>query len=284
MKGVYLTVFILMALIVSPGCSGSNSNTAEANANIEQPSPFAHITDPKEALAEGDRLFDDNQTELAIEAYRQAVKLDPDLADAHFKLGIAYGLIESQIEQAAYTGDATSIPGEGDSGKGKSSSQKAFEKAVEAYKKWLEANPKDDVAQFNLGRSYNKLNKDDKAEDAFREAVKLKPEDSEYQTELGAILVKLAKYQEALDPLKKAVDQDPENSRAADLLEDAEAGRKRINFSQPANDAKANSNANANANTASNANSSTKPVNAAPKPTKETEKDKAPPRPANKPK
>ncbi len=64
----------------------------------------------------------------------------------------------------------------------------------------------------------------------MRQAVKLKPEDSEYLTELGAILIKLAQYQEAVTFLKKAVKLDENNSQAEQLLEKAEAGRKRIDF------------------------------------------------------
>ena len=80
-----------------------------------------------------------------------------------------------QGEKQAGMADAN-LPENADSKKSapKPNSQKEFEKAVAAYKKLLAASPKDDVAQFNLGRAYNKLNQDDDAEEAFRAAVKLK--------------------------------------------------------------------------------------------------------------
>jgi Flp pilus assembly protein TadD len=238
------------------GCRRTAENSNAENANVAE-NPFANITDANEALAEGNRLFDENQTELAVQAYKQAVKLDPDLGEGWFKLGIAYSLLEMAAQQS---GDK--VIGESDS-KAKPSSQKAFEKAVEAYKKWLEANPNDDVAWFNRGRAYAKLLKDDEAEKAFRQAVKLKPNEVEYLTELGGILIRLAKYHEALDPLKKAVDLDPENVRAQELLEDAEAGRQRLDYVAPNNTNKANSNssANANANVSANSNSNSAPRN-----------------------
>ena len=71
-----------------------------ANANVATESPFAGITDANAALAEGNRLLDENDTQMAIEAYKQAVLLDPDLAEAHFKLGISYALLEMQMEQS----------------------------------------------------------------------------------------------------------------------------------------------------------------------------------------
>ena len=97
---------------------------------------------------------------------------------------------------------------------------------------------------------------------AFRQAVKLKPDDTEYQTELGAILIKLAKYHEAIDPLKKAVDLDETNVRAQELLDDAEAGRQRLDYVAPksnSNLSNANANANANANMSANSNSNSAP-------------------------
>src|SRR5580765_331577 len=271
MKQVVIFIVFILIAAASFGCSGGAANSAEAeNTNTE--SPFANITDDNVALAEGNRLMDENQTEMAIEAFKQAVKLNPDLAEAHFQLGIAYSLLELQMQQA---GEVTN------DGKAKTNSQKAFEHAVVAYKKWLEANPNDDAAQFNLGRTYAKLNKDEEAEKAFRQAVKLKPDDTEYQTELGAVLIKLAKYHEAIDPLKKAIELDDQNVRAQDLLEDAEAGRQRLDYVSPKNTNTNSSNsnsANSNANMSSNSNSNSvaKPPAANTAPRSEPPKEKKP--------
>lgn len=247
------------------GCrkAATNSN-ADANSNAAAVSPFAEITDANAAFAEGNRLFDDNQTELAIAAYKRAVEIDPDFAEAYFKMGIAYALIE---KEAMRTGTGDIVPGETSGNRSvKPNSEKMFERAVTAYKKLIAASPDDSTAHFNLARAYNKLNKDEEAERSFEQAVKLKPDDVEYQTELGGIRIKLAKYHEALVPLKKALELDPENPEAEELLEEAQAGAKRVDFSQPDNtNKKANTNsmanANTNANVAGNSNSVVKPAN-----------------------
>ena len=240
-----LALVVICALSLACSRRGGDAN---ANANAGAENEFAQITDANQALQMGSDLLENNETEKAIDALTRATELNPDLGDAWFKLGIAYGLIEKQ--QAL---DAQSdVNASGDAQKqGKPNSEKAFKKAIEAYKKAIDQNPQDDVAFFNMGRAYNKLNEDQEAAKALKQAVKLKPDDSDYQTELGAILIKLAQYHEAIPPLKKALEIDPENSRAADLLEDAEAGRNRIDYSSP----KGNSNANANANSNSNSNS-----------------------------
>jgi tetratricopeptide (TPR) repeat protein len=246
--------FTSCAALLQFGCGGSG-NTNQVNTNAPTPAvntnsnvaaqstPLPEFTDADTAFAEGNKLFDANKTEMAIEAYNQAVKLNPEFAEAWFKLGVSYALIEKQNEVEALNEEvdesATPTPTPKKSKSSKNSkekiirtkdSEKAFEKAVAAYKKIVAKNDKDDAAFYNLGRSYNKLDEDEDAEKALRQAVKLKPDDTLYQTELGAILIKLAQYAEAVKALKKALEIDAENSEAAELLDKAEAGKKRIDF------------------------------------------------------
>lgn len=252
---LFVAPFVFGTLNCSSASTANNSISANLNSetNVNAPAPAANeetqkikvketplptFTDASEAMAEGDKFFDQSENGKAIEAFQQAVKLNPELAEAYFKLGITYSLWEKENASAADTPveEPTPTKPTKSSKKGKkdeavkTESDKAFENAVKAYKKILAKNPKDDVAQFNIGRSYNKLNEDREAEKALRLAVKLKPEDSEYQTELGAILVKLAQYEEAVSALKKSLKLDENNSQAEELLEKAEAGRKRVDF------------------------------------------------------
>ena len=246
MRRLLLTIGILL-LLVSAGCSGG-AGSDDANQNADTASELSEINDANIALAEGNRFLDTGETDKAIEALSHAVKLNPDLAEAWFKLGIAYGLAEKRDETLETADRETNADPKKPT---KTNSEKAFEKAVAAYKKIVAANSDDDVAYFNLGRAYNKLNEDEDAAKALRQAVKIKPDDTEYQTELGAILIKLAQYHEAIPPLRKALELDPENIRAQDLLEDAEAGRSRVNYSStPKDDKKKDDNSNTNSNTA----------------------------------
>ncbi|PYS99377.1 MAG: hypothetical protein DMF63_12230 [Acidobacteria bacterium] len=241
-----LLVLGFSVVLVSAGCTRSAPN--ETNENSAAATELSQFTDPNLALAEGTKFLDTGETDKAIDALSQAVKLNPELGEAWFKLGIAYALAEKRDETLETTRPESSS---NDKKPTKTNSEKAFEKAVAAYKKITSQNDQDDVAYFNLGRAYNKLNEDEDAAKALKQAVKLKPDDTEYQTELGAILIKLAQYHEAIAPLKKALELDPDNIRAQELLEDAEAGRSRVNYaSTPKKPSNSNASSNSNSNTA----------------------------------
>ncbi len=255
MKKVFIFLFLTALVFSSSNCTTDTTaeNSNQVNANLElaataetnqantnvRPSetPLPTFTNAEEALEEGEKLLDALETEKAVEALLQAVKLNPDLAEAYFNLGIAYSLIEKEEEETAIT-QVETTPTPKSTRKGKKNalpartknSEKAFDNAIKAYKKIIAKNKLDDAAHFNLGRAHNKLNEDEDAMKALREAVKLKPDDAEYQIEYGAILMKLAQYEEAVSALKKAVNLDDSNLQAQELLEKAQAGRKRIDF------------------------------------------------------
>ncbi len=254
MKKIILILFSTAFIFSNIGCNtkSENSNkqnnnvstptatpivqTNQNNANVKPDEPVPTFSDANTAFAEGNKYFDSNNTEKAIEAFQQAIKLNPDLAEAYFQLGVAHALLESEENEEIKVNEPEISKTTQKSKKEivkKKESEKAFEGAVKAYQKILAKNPKDDQAQFNLARSYNKLNLDKEAEKAIRQTVKLQPEDSQYQTELGKILIKLAKYSEAVGVLKKAIKLDESNSQAQDFLEKAEAGKKRQDYGVP---------------------------------------------------
>lgn len=214
--------------------SAENVNAENANINAADSGEVPTFTDADEAFAAGEKYFDANENQKAIDAYRQATKLNPDLADAHFQLGVAYALeeaLEKEQETPTPETDTTPTPKKKKNAKPElTKSEKSFENAVTAYKNIIKKDKDNALAFFNMGRSYKKLGDDKEARKALEQAAKLEPENSLYQTELGAILIDFAKYDDAVRALKKAVKLDETNLTAQELLEAAEAGKKRVDF------------------------------------------------------
>ena len=89
-------VLCLLLALTSAACSRNSSGDANANANVGE--GVASYGDAGQALADGTKFLDEGEIDKAIDALDQAVKVNPDLAEAWFKLGIAFGLAEKRDE------------------------------------------------------------------------------------------------------------------------------------------------------------------------------------------
>jgi Flp pilus assembly protein TadD len=92
-----------------------------------------------------------------VQAFREAIRLRPDFANAHYNLGFV-------LDQ-----------------KGQS------REAAEAFKEAARINPRDGDAFYMLGLSRAKLEQYDDALAAMQQCVKLKPNDAEARYRLGAL-------------------------------------------------------------------------------------------------
>lgn len=237
MKKLLLILALAAFLLSGCGLLGGDSANADANANtaqVDDPNLVPKYASVEEAISAGNDFLDASLYKKAINAFTQAVEMNPEHGEAHFQLGVAYSLEE----------DLQDLP-PGVEG----NSDKAFKNAVTVYKRYLKDNADDAASWFNLGRAHGKLFEDKEAADALKEAVELDEENGLYLTEYGAALNKLARYGEAIRQLEKALEIDPDNLRAEDLLEKAQAGKKRVDFKQPEETPSSDSNTNANANT-----------------------------------
>jgi tetratricopeptide (TPR) repeat protein len=198
---------VLCLLVAQVGCS---RKSPVGNANSEAAAPGASADGGSEAqvyLERGKELYRDDQDDKAVEAFQQAIKFDPDLAEAHFRLGLTYDGMGREQE-----------------------SDESYKKAVESYKKYFEneENTKNAEAHYNLAQSYYGLNLYSEAVREYRQAVRLKEDDADIYYDLGLALSRLAQYDEAAAAFEKSLELDPENYRAEDELAEAREGIRRI--------------------------------------------------------
>jgi Flp pilus assembly protein TadD len=206
MRLILLTCAVCL-LALAFGCkrSGQQSTNNSAGPAAVSNGLSADRGRARELLQKGKELYRNDQDEQAVQALQEAVKLDPELAEAHFRLGLGYEALE-KAENA----------------------ETEYKKAVETYKKYLEENENDPEAHYNLGQSYANLAQYSEAIRQYREATKLKDDDADMYYDLGVAYTKLAQYDAAAAAFKKSVEIDPDNYRAQDALDDAKEGIQRI--------------------------------------------------------
>lgn len=200
-----LVIVIFSVLVGQAACSKKKPvDTTDVSAGVTNPTE-GERSRARVYLDQGKELYHTDQDEKAVEAFQQAIKLDPDLAEAHFRLGLALASVGKEQE-----------------------AEEAYKKAIERYKKYLEKNSKDAEAHYNLGQTYAGLHLYGEAVREYRQALKLNSDDADMYYDLGTALTKLAQYDEAAAAFSKSLEIDPENYRAEDALEEAREGVKRI--------------------------------------------------------
>lgn len=207
MKTIIIVGFTFLC-VVQTGCF----RKAEPQAQTNVPSGIvgsveADRAEARTLLEKGRELYRNDEDDEALKAFQQAVKLDPELAEAHFRLGLTYDALGQEQE-----------------------AEDAYKKAVETYKKYLaiEGNLDEAEAHYNLGQTYNGLHLYTEAVREYRQAIKTKPDDAAIHYDLGLALMRLAQYDQAAAAFSKSLELDPQNYRAEDSLAEAQEGITRI--------------------------------------------------------
>jgi tetratricopeptide (TPR) repeat protein len=116
----------------------------------------------------------------AIEAYRQALRINPDDAGTWYNLGVAYGGLQRHSE------------------------------AIEAYRQSLRIKPDDADTWCNLGAAYGGLQRYSDATEAFREALRIKPDYANAWCGLGFADHGLQRYSDAIEAYRQALRINPD--------------------------------------------------------------------------
>ena len=204
-----LTILICAACLLASavGCkrSGQQSTNNSAGPAAVSNDGAANRGRARELLEKGKELYRTDQDEESVASFQEAVKLDPDLAEAHFRLGLGYAALGKREE-----------------------AESEYKKAIETYKKYLADHEDDAEAHYDLGQTYAGLGQYSEAIREYRLATKLKEDDSDIYYDLGMAHTKLAQYDAAAVAFEKSLEIDPENYRAQDGLDEAKEGIKRI--------------------------------------------------------
>lgn len=202
-----LLICALSLVVVVFGCRRGNQQSTNDSAGTGQVSNnlAEDRTRARDQLEKGKQLYRDDQDAEAVLAFMEAVRLDPDLAEAHFRLALGYESLGKREE-----------------------AETQYKKAADTYKQYLEENDNDAEAHYNLGQIYANLGNYSEAIRRYRDATELKDDDPDIYYDLGVAYTKLAQYDAAAAAFKKSLEIDPEFYRAQDGLDEAKEGIKRI--------------------------------------------------------
>ena len=128
------------------------------------------------------------QLSQAIDAYRQALRFNPQYEGGWYNLGVAY----------AKAGQ--------------------YPRSIEAFRQCLHINPQSKEAWSNLGLVYNGAEQYPQAIDAFRQALQIDAQDAEAWDGLGLAYTKIGKFQRAIDAYRQALQVNVQDTEAWDGL------------------------------------------------------------------
>jgi Flp pilus assembly protein TadD len=190
------TGVILVLLTVSPGFSG----VASQKKDLERAQPY---------LRQAEAAFNQNNFADAAQAYRQALKVNPDLAEAHYGLGLALARLDRY--QEAVTSFQAALhhkPGWSRALKDLGVTYlklKRWPEAEKAFKTALTHQPQDAEAYYGLGVAEGRQGKHKEAREAFEKALRLKPDYIQALNNLGMANIKLNRWADAKSSFEKAL-------------------------------------------------------------------------------
>lgn len=167
-----IAVVLGCGLLAAPG----------ARAEDEEPTVTAVETDTDllvEKIALGNQFMSSGLPDKAVDAYKEALQIDPENAEVHSRLGYAYVAAED------------------------------YEMAVKTYRRWVELKPEDCDAHQSLGFAYMRQGLTDQAIVAYEKSLEICPEDPNAYTNLARAYKEGGYPLEAIEGYRRAVELNP---------------------------------------------------------------------------
>jgi predicted O-linked N-acetylglucosamine transferase (SPINDLY family) len=160
-----------------------------------------------------------DRNDLAIDCFRAAIRLEPDLADAHNSLGVALARQRKTAEAVACFRQAVCINPDHASAYynlGQALRQRGEPDAAAAcFREALRIRPDDAAAHYGLGNALREQGRLEDAVASYRQAVRGWPDHPELRNNLGTALQELGPLEEAEAQLRQALRLRPAYARAA---------------------------------------------------------------------
>jgi tetratricopeptide (TPR) repeat protein len=159
-----------------------------------------------------------SKNEEAVKAFKQAITLQKDFADAYYNLATVYIDLKQYTEAKKMCREAMRLKPEFAeayfvSGVAKYHLQE-FTEAIENFNRAISLNPNVAEIHYNLGVTYLAVRENGKAIERLEKAFQLKTDLSVVPYQLGVAYYRTKKFKKAAEALKSAVEIDPKFERA----------------------------------------------------------------------
>lgn len=175
---------------------------------------------------EGRQFFRQGKYKLSIEAFNQAMKLDPDRVDVHEALATASFILkdyDAAIEHFMRVSQLRPMDAKSLINLGAVYNRKGeFQKGADVLKKALTRDKQSVEAYYNLGIAYRGLKQLPMAANSYKEALRLNPRMLDAMQNLGNVLLEMNNPKGAIEQYKKALEINPDFERAQRGLTRAE--------------------------------------------------------------
>jgi serine/threonine protein kinase/Flp pilus assembly protein TadD len=158
------------------------------------------------------------QADMAIGEYREALRLNPDLADAHNNMGTALrakGRLEEAIRE--YLVALNLKPGHAMARHNLGLSYACsgdYDSAIQEYMGAIRLKPAFVEARINLGLALAMKGRLEEAIDEYRYAARLRPDDAIIHFNMASALRAIGRAEEAIDEYRMSLHLEPENAEA----------------------------------------------------------------------
>lgn len=167
----------------------------------------------------------------AISAYRNAVKIDSTIAQAHYRMGLLYaGVGQHRVAAGEFAAEIVHHPGDRAAARmlGLALAQDGDTlHALQQLRRLVQLEPKDAEAWRALGFAFSVAERPADGERAFRRALELRPKDGPTWRDFGALMAALRRDDEARAAYRKAASLDPRDAPSLVNLGNLERRAKR---------------------------------------------------------
>ena len=158
------------------------------------------------------------QYDAAIDSYKQALKIKPDYAEAHYNMGNALqekGELDAAIDSFKQALKIKPDYAEAHNNMGVALQEKGeLDAAIDSFKQALKIKPDYAEAYNNMGNALKKKGELDAAIDSYKQALKIKPDYAEAHYNMGVALKDKGELDAAIDSFKQALKIKPDYAEA----------------------------------------------------------------------